>query len=260
MKQWSDIRMIKISALRVCMDYQRKLDMSWVRHIVNNYDPALVGTLQVSYRDGEYYVFDGQHTKRAIELKFNNPEYPVSCKVYYGLTLEEEAEMFHKFNTSKKRMSTIAIVRAQAAYGDEHILNFIQCSRDSGFTIDPSKSSNSRCNIRAIKRAHECFETLGANSYTLMLKVLKKTWKGAPWSITQNMLSGMEILIRFFGNEFSIAQFARIMSKFTDDDINREAAEYYDLSTAYRYAWAIGSLFNSKGGELELERLNFVNV
>ena len=135
----SELVTMKIGSLLVDTNYQRKLDMKHVKNIVDNYCPPLLGTFQVSKRDGKFYVFDGQHTKKAIEMKFNDPNYPVSCRVYSGLTEEEEAELFYRFNTSKKAMNAISIIKAQSFYGDEGIRYFLQCTRNTGFTIDPMK-------------------------------------------------------------------------------------------------------------------------
>ena len=107
-----------------------------------------------------------------------------------------------------------------------------------------------------------------------MLKTLKETWNGAHWSVSSNILSGMTTLIRVFGSDLKVAQFIHRMSEFTDDDINREAAQFYDLALPYRFAWALGTLYNkksennakdAKGGKndkmsLNLRRLNFVNL
>ena len=42
--------------------YQRELNINRVRKIAAKFDPRLVNPPKVSYRNGHYYVFDGQHT------------------------------------------------------------------------------------------------------------------------------------------------------------------------------------------------------
>lgn len=48
-------------------DYQRELDQNRVKRIVANFNPDLVNPIKVSYRNGKYYVFDGQHTLAALK-------------------------------------------------------------------------------------------------------------------------------------------------------------------------------------------------
>lgn len=263
--KWSEMRTLPLNVLKIDTNYQRDLNLSRVRYIVNNFDPDLVGIPQVSYRDGMFFVFDGQHTIKALNLVKNNPAYPIVCKVYYGLSGEEEAGLFHKFNTSKTPINAISIIKAQAAYGDEKIKSFLQCTKSAGFIIDPTKPRNCRYGIRAVRTALNCFSSLGADNYKFMLDMLKRTWKGERWSLNQNMLNGMELLLRVFWNELhEIDDFAKKMSRFTDNDINKEAANFYEMSNPYRYAWALGSLYNKKAakaeqGGLELTKLNYVN-
>ena len=257
----SELVMMKISSLEVDANYQRKLDMRHVNNIVKNYKSELVGTFQVSKRDGKFFIFDGQHTKRAIEIKFNDPDYPVPCRVYSGLTEKDEAELFYRFNTSKKPMDTVSIVKAQSFYGDEGIRYFLQCTRNTGFSIDPTKPRRCRNSISAIKKARDCFYVLGAETYMFMLFMLKNTWNGEPWSVSSNMLSGMTTLLHIFGSDLKAGKFVKQMASYTDDDINKEASRFYNLSLSYRYAWALGTLYNKKGGRgnLELRRLNFIS-
>ena len=263
----SENRKIPLRQLEICQAYQRKLDMDWVNHIVTNFRSYLVSEMQVSYRNGHYYVFDGQHTKKALEI-LNGGDYLVPCKVYRGMSEAEEAEMFYKYNTSKKHMSAMSIVKAQSVYGDDKVNEFLQCTRDAGFAIDATKPCRCRYGIAAVKKAKECFSVLGAEIYSLMLATLRRTWNGAHWSVSSNMLSGMTTLIRVFGNDLKVGQFISRMSRFTDDDINKEAAQFYDLTLSYRFAWALATLYNKKtikdGKEdkdaLDLDRLNFVNL
>ena len=258
---------LPLRQLEICQDYQRKLDMDWVNHIVTNFRSDLVSEMQVSRRDGHYYVFDGQHTKKALEILYGG-DYLVPCKVYRNMTKSQEAGLFCIYNTSKKHMSAMSIVKAQSAYGDEKVNEFLQCTRDAGFAIDATKPCRCRYGIAAVKKAKECFSVLGAEIYSLMLATLRRTWNGAHWSVSSNMLSGMMTLIRVFGNDLKVGQFISRMSRFTDDDINKEAAQFYDLTLSYRFAWALATLYNRKaikdGKEdkdaLDLDRLNFVNL
>ena len=263
--KWSEIRTLPLNVLRIDTNYQRDLNLSRVRYIVNNFDPDLVGIPQVSYRDGKLFVFDGQHTIKALSLVKNDPAYPIVCKVYYGLSGEEEAGLFHKFNTSRMPINAISIIKAQAAYGDEKIKSFLQCTKSAGFIIDPTKPRNCRYGIRAVRTALNCFSSLGAENYKFMLDLLRRTWRGERWSLNQNMLNAMELLLRVFWHELhKIDDFAKKMSRFTDNDINKEAANFYEMSNPYRYAWALGSLYNKRTAKaeqdgLELKKLNYVN-
>ena len=74
--------------------YQRHLNASRVKRIAAEFDERIANAPKVSYRDGHYYVFDGQHTIAARKLLNNNSDLNIVCKVYSGLTEQEEALLF----------------------------------------------------------------------------------------------------------------------------------------------------------------------
>ena len=68
------IKLINSSLLKSKQDYQRKIDMDFVRKAIAEFDPDKIEPVHVSYRDGKYYVMDGQHTILICEgVNGNNP-------------------------------------------------------------------------------------------------------------------------------------------------------------------------------------------
>ena len=259
MEKWSEIRMLTLGMLEIDYTYQRELDLNWAKSLVKKFNPNLVGIVCVSVRKGHYYVFDGQHTVKALEMIYHNKNYPVLCRVYHGLTEKDEAEFFCELNQSKKNMSATAIIKAQAVSGDELTANFLRCTRDAGFIIDPTKKYSCRYGINAVRKAQTCFLTLGEEKYSKMLEFIRETWNGETWSVSQKMLAGMTTLFSVFNIE--LKQFKRRMCEVTELEIERMSHNYYNLSMGYRYAWAIGRMYNRIGGSkcLNLTKLNFVN-
>ena len=74
--------------------YQRELNTDRVHKIVKQFDERVANEPKVSYRDGRYYVFDGQHTIAARVERNGGKPLMILCKVYYGLTEKEEARLF----------------------------------------------------------------------------------------------------------------------------------------------------------------------
>ena len=71
-------------------DYQRIPDMKRVREIASKFDWNLVNVVKVSYRDGQYWDFDGDHTVLACKEHNGGEDVCIWCKVYYGMTYEDE--------------------------------------------------------------------------------------------------------------------------------------------------------------------------
>ena len=74
--------------------YQRELNPNRVRKIAAEFDEHIANDPKVSFRDGHYYVFDGQHTIAARKLRNGGQDLPIRCKVFYGLSELDEAILF----------------------------------------------------------------------------------------------------------------------------------------------------------------------
>jgi hypothetical protein len=86
--------------LEVDEAYQRPLG-AFVNNIVDDFMPALIGTLIVNHRGKKLYVIDGQH--RLVALRILGIQ-DVPCIVYQGLTRADEAKLFAKLQTERRRI------------------------------------------------------------------------------------------------------------------------------------------------------------
>lgn len=87
-------RMVNSALLIPCIEYQRMLRMEKVSQIAKNFSEYIANEPKVSYRDGRFYVFDEQNTVEARRTCNGGMELPIRCKVFYGLTKEDEATLF----------------------------------------------------------------------------------------------------------------------------------------------------------------------
>jgi len=87
---------VRVSDMKVSKDAQRKTNMRRVEKMAANFDPFAIGTLLLSKRAGEYWVIDGGH-RWAMLNKIGWADQLLTCTVYHGLTVSEEAALFLKF-------------------------------------------------------------------------------------------------------------------------------------------------------------------
>jgi hypothetical protein len=87
-------QMVKSALLILCIEYQRMLRMEKVSQIAENFSEYIANEPKVSYRDGRFYVFDGQNTVEARRTCNGGKDVTIRCKVFYGLTKEDEATLF----------------------------------------------------------------------------------------------------------------------------------------------------------------------
>lgn len=246
--QWNNFQYINAGMLKYDT-YQRDLDMAEVDKIIREYNKNLVNPLKVSYRDGQYWVFDGQHTLEAHRKMKGSSDFQIACIVYHGLTYQEEAKLFALQRGAAKNVQTTYLVNALKEAEDTETLRFLLATEESGFEIEPGKKVKRDGCICAIKKALDCYKTLGDEDYRRMLKLLKETWHGQKWSISNYILAGMCILMKYFGDDLTEKRFIKKLSGVTESEIKQAASVYYSLSMPYRFALGIGSLYNKNGGK-----------
>ena len=127
---------VKLSRLIVDDTYQRPLT-SFVDKIVNNYDPALVGTLVISGRaGGKYAVVDGQTRMEAMK-ELGLADAP--CLVYTGLNQAQEASLFARLQKERRGIHSFHRFRAALVAGEDEPKAIEAIVNDCGYTIGMDK-------------------------------------------------------------------------------------------------------------------------
>lgn len=86
--KWVPIGKMKVSPLA-----QRELNQARVDHLAAHLDPEQIGHPVVSFRDGHYWLIDGQHRIEALKA-IGWGDQSVQCETYEGLDETGEAELF----------------------------------------------------------------------------------------------------------------------------------------------------------------------
>ena len=95
--------------------YQRGVERKRVELIARDFNEYIVNEPKVSFRNGRYYVMDGQHTIEGCILLNGGEDRPILCKVYTGLTMEQEALLFAEQNGHAAPLSAGIRLRGHGA-------------------------------------------------------------------------------------------------------------------------------------------------
>jgi len=101
------IKTVKLSELRVSPAAQREFNANWGNELAETFDIDKVGSFVVSYRDGVYWIIDGQHRHFALtsfaKAEFGDDwgDWTIQVWVHEGLDERKEAELFLSFNNRK---------------------------------------------------------------------------------------------------------------------------------------------------------------
>lgn len=128
------VEMLKLDQLIVDARFQRPIQQSRVERYVKQFDPKLVGLLTVSHRaNGKYVLLDGQHRWMVlVERRYTE----AMCEVLDGLTLEQEAAIFHGRNVGRVRLKPGDYFRARLAANDPVAKAIEEIVTKAGYRIE----------------------------------------------------------------------------------------------------------------------------
>lgn len=243
-------RTLPTSRLTSGLPYQRPVDEKEVDRLIREWDDRLLEPLTVSFRDGRFNVVDGQHRIAAMVKKNGGREVMVPCKVYSGLSYEEEAALCYKLDKAKRRLSLSQSTNALVESGmDAEATEIRQLIEDAGFRWALGKRSGREYEIVATRAVINAYRLLGGNAFSRMLGLLEQTWHGAPHSLNAVVLSGLALFLKTYDTELNDRIFIKRLSAVDPDEIIRRGRlDFSTNSTALRYARVLLEKYNGQRG------------
>ena len=192
--------------------YQRDVDQKQVSYIVTNYDPHKFGIIKVSFRDGKYYVYDGQHRIAAFKVLNGDQDGFVKCEVHYGLTYEDEAKYFAEQYLGSKNVGIIYRWRALYEAKEEPVYSIVNSVRALGIEVKFTKVKEPN-RIIAFKQLNDMWAKLGSDKTLKTLLLLKKAWENDENAFDGNMILGMREFFYVYKDEINEETFVKQMKK-----------------------------------------------
>ena len=170
-------QMVNSALLIPCAEYQRMLRMEKVSQIAENFSEYIANEPKVSFRDGRFYIFDGQNTVEARRTCNGGMELPIRCKVFYGLTKEDEATLFAIQTGNATCLTAGERLRANLVAENPDALYFVGITSNAGveFAYDGIRAP---WKIYCIETAYELYKQYGCERYIEMLHIINEAWKG----------------------------------------------------------------------------------
>lgn len=194
-------RMLLPSQLKVDRTYQRPLEQARVNRIVKEFDGDIFNEPKVSYRDGQLWIFNGQHSIAAWRIVHDGKDEPLDCKVYKGMTWLEECEAFIKQNGFDKDVTINEKLAAGLNARKPEVVDMVDKAKLAGFVVDFSQSKTPT-RIVATSTLLRAYNQLGGDDYLDMLTAISEAWYGDMDAISTQILSGMTAFYRTYGGKF----------------------------------------------------------
>lgn len=234
--------------------YQREIKNERVKRIVKDFDERIANEPKVSYRDGKYFVFDGQHTIDARKVMNGGEDLPVLCKVYMGMDEKEEAMLFSKQTGESARLTPGIRVRAQVFAEDGNSVAFLNANADLGIELDYDQERG-YMRIGCIKTALDAYQKFGEERYMEAMKIIIAAWGGEPDSFRAENIIGITRFVDRYHGSYIPHRLIDRLSKVDPLTIPREGrAVGVNLAGYKKFLYQVWSIYNGSGKKYSLPK------
>jgi hypothetical protein len=200
----STVKKLPVEGLTVDPVVQRMegLDQRRVEKYAANFKAALLGVITVSHRsNGTFVVLDGMH--RVATCRQVGFQGTVTCNVFTGLTVAEEAELFFGLNDFKQP-SALTKFDMRYKMGDADAVAIRTIAEEHGWTIAPGSTHGYIAAITALERVYISAggvlpDGQHAELLAQTLEILTAAWEWDSASVHQSMLEAVAQLLGRFG-------------------------------------------------------------
>lgn len=240
-----------ISSQKYQRDYMRKRT---INNIVKDFNPHKLGVIKVSFRDGKYYVYDGQHRLTALLMLYPDGMYNAPCEVHYGLTYKEEAKLFSTQKKDGNGLLPSEEFNSCLEAEDEQAMEIYEIVSEVGLTICLSSGGDKGGKLRCIRKLESIYKKYGSLALQRILWLIKNTWNGNADSLKNPIIGGVCIFYITHQNEIEDKVFMKSLGVVSPSEIVSKGKSDSSASGDLRFAKAIWRAYNNR---LTVNRLEY---
>ena len=232
------IACIPVELLELDHAYQRT-ETGNANKLAENWDDTACEFLLVSFRDGKFYVIDGQH--RMIAAKINGIK-SLPCVILTGLTRSEEARRFSVQGVGRKVLTPTDTFKANIECGNKdykEVATDMEIKRicdKYGVVITKSNFNleHNQKRLRSINRSRLIVNGNGSECFEWVIKTITEThWENCIDAYEKDML----MLLKSYYTEHisdldnATVKIKSMMNTLTPKDFTSEAVKRYNNHT-----------------------------
>ena len=227
--------------------YQRGIQRKRVELIAKDFNEYTANEPKVSFRNGRYYVTDGQHTIEARILRNGGKDLPILCKIYTGLTMQQEALFFAEQNGHAAPLTAGIKLRAKVVGEDAPSVAFLAATNRVGLDFNYDSLQLSDYRISCVGTALKLYNQMGEKIYCEALRLIVAAWEGKPDSFRASVLRGMMHFMELYHGEFSEERLIRALRSVHPMEIYRSGMDNpAKLPGWKKYVFPIYMAYNGK--------------
>lgn len=197
------VEQIPLQSIIIDPRVQRPLNPKRVDEIASSLNPDAIGVLCVSHReDGSYSMIDGQHRLRSLEVAGFSDSL-VTCEVYEGLSISDEAAMFRLRNNTAQ-VSYIDKFRVRNVEGDPDAVEIMDILNRNGWKLGMSAKDRQTGYFSAISVFERIYH-MNKNSKLAerVLIIVTEAWGHNPHGVDGRIIHGLGLVLNRYGEGVS---------------------------------------------------------
>ena len=208
-----------------------------INDIKRNYDPGQVRAVVVSFRDGKYYIIDGQHTALSIyEMNCGDGGTLIYCDVREGLTYQQEAQLFYDLNTNAQVVSIADKIWSLVCAGNHDAVDFKNIIERCGYTFG-RKTTNTVAPIGTCWSIYN--KPNGAARLESILTLIHDTWLSNMAAVNTDLIKGIDEFFKNHGSSFDRERFIKTFSVIDPKTIVTDARSLYKSMSDRAYTMPV---------------------
>jgi hypothetical protein len=229
----------------------RPVDTTWVRNHLQSYDPAALGTPELSRRDDGTLIFiDGQH-RGALTVDARGLDTVIECKVHYGLNVQEEAARFRLLNDGRSVKNIYEFI-GRITEEEPMATRINEIVRSWGWEITDQSRDGAIQAVEALEQVYTAKRrAVGLDPDAALhttLGIITETWAWEKDSANQNVIKGIGMVVNCFGKDFEPSAMVAKLKRHTAADLIRRGRQFkedWGGSVAHGTAVIVVNWFNS---------------
>lgn len=251
---------LPVSVIEVDPEYQRGLNKERVGVIARNFRWAAFGVLTVSYRDGSYWVVDGQH--RLVAAKRVGAR-TVPCIILPSTTAADEAGLFSDMNKVRGPLRATDVFRAKVTAKDADALAIVDACKSRGIAVS-TKGTHHLRSISSVATLEWIYKRGGTDLLLQVLDIILDSCPSDPEPWRGDMMKGLATLLHVYNGEFDRNRLVRRFAETPHATLRNKVAYLKTISGGTLYlpnVWArvlTDFLYNQRlsKGRLDVSRLD----
>lgn len=217
---------LKTDSLMVDHDVQRALNQSRVEDMVDEFKEDAVGILHVSHRaNGTYHIVDGQH-RWATCMKVGKTH--VQCKVYSGLSKQDEAALFRVLNNTKI-VSSLDRFRVRVVEGELTAVDINRILEKAGWRV-PERASvrtpgviNSPVALEWVYGGSGIRKTRQPNIFRQTIEIITAAWGYDSDGMRSDVVKGIGAFVTRYEGELDLSKVVRMLACYPGGPLKLQA-------------------------------------